>query len=83
MPSGIPQSGEQATVHRRQSLFDPAVQRIDLDAVCRTADLLRRLRALTTNRLDEAAYFVSGDRKYRVQVTITPCNECEENCRHG
>jgi methionyl-tRNA formyltransferase len=70
--AAVPQSNEQATVHRRQSLFDPAVQRIDLDAVMTTSDFLRRLRALTTNRLDEAAYFMSGDRKYRVQVTITP-----------
>jgi methionyl-tRNA formyltransferase len=69
---GVPQPGSQATAHRRQDLFDPAVQRIDLDGVVRAADLLRRLRALTTSRLDEAAYFESGDRKYRVQVTITP-----------
>jgi hypothetical protein len=69
---GVPQPGSQATGHRRQDLFDPAVQRIDLDGVVRAADLLRRLRALTTSRLDEAAYFESGDRRYRVQVTITP-----------
>jgi len=72
--TAIPQCAEQATVHRRQSLFDPAVQRIDLDAVLPTSDLLRRLRALTTNRLEEAAYFVDAGRKYRVQVTITPDN---------
>ena len=69
---GTPQAGEVATTHRRRDLFDPAVQRIDLDGVFRAADLLRRLRALTTSRLDEAAYFESGDRKYRVQITITP-----------
>jgi hypothetical protein len=33
---------------------------------------LRQLRALTTNRLDEAAYFETGAQRYRVQVTITP-----------
>jgi methionyl-tRNA formyltransferase len=69
---GTPQAVGQATVHRRQSLFDPAVQRLELDAVVRTSDLLRRLRALTTSRLDEAAYFETGERRYRVQVTITP-----------
>jgi methionyl-tRNA formyltransferase len=68
----IPQAAGSATAHRRQSLFDPAVQRIELDAVVRTADFLQRLRALTTSRLDEAAYFEAGNRKYRVQVTITP-----------
>lgn len=69
---GIPQASEIATMHRRKDLFDPAVQRIDLDRIFRAADLLRHLRALTTSRLDEAAYFESGDRKYRVQITITP-----------
>jgi methionyl-tRNA formyltransferase len=69
---GTPQTDGQATVHRRQSLFDPAVQRLELDAVVRTRDLLRQLRALTTNRLDEAAYFETGTGRYRVQVTITP-----------
>lgn len=70
--SGAHQAAERATSHRRQELFDPAVQRIDLDASTTASDLLRRLRGLTTSRLDEAAYFESGDRKYRVQVTITP-----------
>jgi len=70
--TGTPQTDRQATAHRRQSLFDPAVQRLELNAVVRTRDLLRQLRALTTNRLDEAAYFETGAQKYRVQVTITP-----------
>ena len=68
----IPQPAGQETVHRRDALFHPAVQRIELDAVVRTADFLRRLRALTTSHLHEAAYFETGDRRYRVQVTITP-----------
>jgi methionyl-tRNA formyltransferase len=69
---GTPQAAGEATAHRRQSLFDPAVQRLELNAVVRTRDLLRQLRALTTNRLDEAAYFETGAQRYRVQVTITP-----------
>ncbi len=64
-----------ATFHRRRDLFDPCVQRIELDEFVRASDLLRRLRALTTNRVDEAAYFEAGDRRYRIQVTIIP----EEN----
>jgi methionyl-tRNA formyltransferase len=70
--AGRPQDSAGSTLHRRQDLFDPAVQRIDLDEVVRTGDLLRRLRALTTSRLDEAAYFETSECKYRVQVTITP-----------
>jgi methionyl-tRNA formyltransferase len=69
---GVPQPSSPYTAHRRQALFDPGVQRLDLDERVVTADLLRRLRALTTNRLDEAAYFESGSRRYRVQITITP-----------
>jgi methionyl-tRNA formyltransferase len=68
--AGTPQPAGHGTAHRRQALFDPAVQRIELDAVTPAADLLRRLRALTTNRLDEAAYFDYGKRRYRVQVRI-------------
>jgi methionyl-tRNA formyltransferase len=67
---GTPQPAGQGTTHRRQALFDPAVQRIELDELTPAADLLRRLRALTTNRLDEAAYFDYGNRRYRVQVRI-------------
>ncbi|MGE5244012.1 MAG: methionyl-tRNA formyltransferase [Betaproteobacteria bacterium] len=65
----------QATFHRRRDLFEPAVQRIDLDGLVRASDLLRRLRALTTSRVNEAAYFEANDRRYRVQVTITPEGE--------
>jgi methionyl-tRNA formyltransferase len=61
-----------ATFHRRRDLFDDSVQKIELEQFVKASDLLRRLRALTTNRLDEAAYFEAGDRRYRVQVTITP-----------
>jgi methionyl-tRNA formyltransferase len=69
---GIPQAPAAGSSHRRQALFDPAVQRIDLESTAQAGDLLRRLRALTTSRLDEAAYFDSGGRRFRVQVTIVP-----------
>jgi len=70
--TGEPQVAQHATFHRRRELFEPAVQRIDLDQVVRASDLLRRLRGLTTSCLDEAAYFEANGRRYRVQVTITP-----------
>jgi methionyl-tRNA formyltransferase len=70
--TGEPQVAQHATFHRRRDLFEPAVQRIDLDQLVRASDLLRRLRGLTTSRLDEAAYFEANGRRYRVQVTITP-----------
>ena len=68
----VPQPHERATAHRRRELFEPAVQKLELDAHICAGDLLRRLRALTTSRLDEAAYFERDGRRYRVQVTITP-----------
>lgn len=60
------------TSHRKEELYRPEVQRIELDDEVRTRDLLRKLRALTTNRVDEAAYFEVDGVRYRVQVKITP-----------
>jgi methionyl-tRNA formyltransferase len=63
-----PQNAGAGAAHRRADLS--AVQRIDLDREVCAGDLLRRLRALTTNRIDEAAYFEAGGKRYRVQVRI-------------
>jgi methionyl-tRNA formyltransferase len=60
------------TSHGRRDLEASGVQRLDLDAVERTGDLLDRLRALTTSRVDEAAWFEADGRRYRVQVRIDP-----------
>lgn len=67
-----PQDLSQGSAHRRRELFADEVQRIDLDETVTAEALLRRLRALTTNDLAEAAWFEVGGRRYRVQVTITP-----------
>jgi methionyl-tRNA formyltransferase len=56
--------------HRRQDLMDESVQRIDLDQQVKAADLIRRLRALTTNQISEAAYFEKDGKRYRIQVRI-------------
>lgn len=66
-----PQVAGDGTTHTRKELFTEPVQRIELDAPTTARALLRRLRALTTNRSDEAAYFVEEDKVYRVQVAIT------------
>jgi methionyl-tRNA formyltransferase len=65
-----PQPRQSPPAHRKQDLLVPGVQRIDLDERVPAGDLLRRLRALTTNRVDEAAYFDAGGTRYRVQVVI-------------
>ena len=57
--------------HRRRDLLSANVQKIELHQQVEASDLLRRLRALTTNRIDEAAYYEIDGQRYRVQVIIT------------
>jgi methionyl-tRNA formyltransferase len=71
--SRCPQDPQACTTHTRQDLRSSRVQYLDLSAVRPVGDVLRQLRALTTSRLDEAAFFEdSGGRRYRVQVRIVP-----------
>lgn len=63
---------EEGSLHTEDDLHDPAVQHINRDEHLRAGSLLNRLRALTTNRTDEAAYFEHNGTRYRVQVSITP-----------
>ena len=56
--------------HSRRELRTPSVAELDIDASYSLRDLLKRLRALTTNDLSEACYFVEGDKKFRVTVRI-------------
>lgn len=65
-----PQDPESGAIHRGKDLFAPSVQEIRLDTQVRAGELIDRLRALTTNRLDEAAYFEINGKRYRIQVTI-------------
>lgn len=63
-----PQSAGAGTAHVKKDLS--AAQRLDLDAPVPPRDLLRRLRALTTNSVKEAVTFVDGGKMFRVQVKI-------------
>ena len=58
------------TAHKKKDLAASGVQRIDLDQPVPPRDLLRRLRALTTNSPAEAAYFEENGVCYRVRVQI-------------
>ncbi len=69
-PPRRPQKRDEGTSHGRADL--EAMGRLDLEAMMPVGDVLRRLRAMTTNDVGEAAYFEEDDRRYRVQVTITP-----------
>jgi methionyl-tRNA formyltransferase len=64
-----PQTSNEGSYHRKEDI--KSIQRLDLRAVSKTADVIRRLRALTTSDIEEAAYFESDDKKYRVQIKFT------------
>ena len=66
------------TSHQRKDLFRPEIQLIELEKDVKAGELLKKLRALTTNRLDEAAYFEVNGQRYRVQVRILKEKEGDE-----
>jgi len=70
---------EDGSLHNANDLHDPAVQRINRDERLRAGALIDRLRALTTNRTDEAAYFEQDGTRYRVQISITPDPEASSS----
>ena len=66
-----PQEGSGSS-HRRSELLEDRVQRIDLAESTTAGELLRRLRALTTDRWEEACWYEAGGRRYPVRTEITP-----------
>lgn len=69
----------EGTCHRRDDLFSPAIQRIDLNTMVCAGDLIRRLRALTTNRPDEAAYFEANGQRFQIRLHIEEIVQNEDN----
>lgn len=70
-----PQSEEKSTQHTKEDIQE--IQKLDLEKVSRK-DFIRRLRSLTTNKIEEAAYFLKDGRKYRIQVRIVPEDSHDE-----
>lgn len=66
-PSRAKQS-EKGTSKSRKDL--PKVQKIDLAESYTGEELINKLRALTTNSIDEAAYFVKNGKKIAIQVIL-------------
>jgi methionyl-tRNA formyltransferase len=66
----IPQAVGAGSSHARADLFADTVRRIDLDRPTTARDVLRRLRALSTSRPDEAAFFVDQGLRYSIRVEI-------------
>jgi methionyl-tRNA formyltransferase len=61
-----PQALSEGTFHRKEDF--KTIQQFDLSEVTDAEKVLRRLRALTTNNIDEAAYFEVNGIKHRVQL---------------
>jgi len=68
----LAQGPDEGSLHRRSDLFDPDIQRLDLDASRCVGEVLRQLSALTTSDPSEAAYFESAGGRFRVQLLIFP-----------
>jgi methionyl-tRNA formyltransferase len=66
------QSADEGTSHSRADLASDSIRRLDLEESAPLDDTIRTLRALTTNDVEEAAYFEQNGKRYRVQITITP-----------
>jgi methionyl-tRNA formyltransferase len=74
-PPRRPQDISSGTFHRRSELLGPDVREIQADRRTSAGELIDRLRALTTDRIDEAAVLVRNGERLRVQVRIVPERE--------
>lgn len=68
-PNRVQQS-EVGTTYNKKDLAK--IQKIELDNKVSPIELIDKLRALTTNDINEAAYFVIDGQKYNIQVNIVP-----------
>ena len=59
------------TSHMKKELFSSSIQELNLKENYLLENLLQRLRGLTTNKIEEAAYFYSDGKKYRIQIKIS------------
>jgi methionyl-tRNA formyltransferase len=62
--------------HTKQDI--EGVRRLELEAATSTGSVIRRLRALTTTNVKEAAYYEQNGRRYHVQISITEFPPLEE-----
>jgi len=62
------QNLEKGTEHTKDEI--KKIQKIYLDETVEAEEIIRKLRALTTNNISEAAYFEKDDVKYRIQINI-------------
>jgi len=65
----IPQQIHQGTFHKKQDITP--IQHLNLNKIVKTEDFILLLKALTTNTLNDAAYFIKDGVKYYIQIKIT------------
>jgi len=65
-----PQDESLATTHKKSDLFAASIQSLDEEELVRVGDLLRRLRALTTNKIEESAYIERDGVRYRITLHV-------------
>ena len=65
------QKNLEGSIHSKQDLLAEDIRKLDLDKEVKLGELLRILKALTTNRVDESAFFEMGGKRYYLQVKIT------------
>ena len=66
-PLRIPQT-EKGTSHNKKDI--ETIRELKLNEEYKVSVLIDRLRALTTNNINEAAYFVKDGSKYLIQIRI-------------
>jgi len=69
-PNKVAQSMSEGTSHNKKDLFKPEIQEFQLEKEYKFEDVMRKLRGLTTNNLEEAAYFMKDGKKYRMQISL-------------
>ena len=67
-PSRTPQK-EEGTSHKKSDLFN--VNKVDLTEKVEVGHFIDKLRAFTTNNIEEAVFFEKNAQKYAVQIHIT------------
>ena len=65
------QKNIKGSTHKREDLLSENLRKLNLDEDMKIGELLKLLRALTTNRIDESAYFEINGSKYYIQVKTT------------
>lgn len=63
-----PQAIANENTHKKTDI--ESIQRINLDEYIKAEDLIRRIKALTTNDIKESTYFEDNGKLYRVQISI-------------